>query len=224
MLSDLHKCLIKGNIYLWACILPNGRTRHDSDKKGAPPALAGIPKTEKGNNMNKILARAVLVGATLLASSQAVHAIPVTYQLQDVTFTDGATASGSFIYDADTRSRGAFQVTTTDGVLPGFTYDGISSGMYLGGGSGPNNFILFANTGRRYLNFSFLQPLGSAPGTYAINAASSYECNNCGTFRMMSGSVTVAGAEVPEPATALLMLPAALGLFAARRRKARAAA
>jgi hypothetical protein len=54
------------------------------------------------------------------------------------------------------------------------------------------------------------------------NTANSYECNNCGTFRRVTGgSVTsVAATDVPEPGIAALML-AAIGAFglAVRRRK-----
>ena len=39
---------------------------------------------------------------------------PVTWYLQNVAFDDGATASGSFVYDADTGNYSNVQSTTTD--------------------------------------------------------------------------------------------------------------
>ncbi len=166
--------------------------------------------------MNKnILACATFVGATLMAAVLPAQAAPITFTLQDLSFTDGATGSGYFTYDADTGAGYDFSISTTDGVLPAFTFDAMNSRFYAGFGFGPNNLII--TTGDRYINFSFLEAL-SRPGVYAINTASSWECNNCGIYRYVaSGSVSSLIAEVPEPATALLMLPA-LGFLAVRRR------
>src|ERR1051326_2147724 len=42
-------------------------------------------------------------------------AIPITWNLSGVTFADGGTASGSFVYDADTNVYSFVNVTTTNG-------------------------------------------------------------------------------------------------------------
>lgn len=169
------------------------------------------------------VAAACLLSLALVVPAQA---IPINYTLQGVTFSDGASASGSFVYDATTKSGSVFSVSTTDGVLPAFTYDVASSGFYSGGGAGPNNFILIATSGRRYFNFSFEFPLTNDGGTFALVGSNVYECNNCGTFRrVVAGSITSeAPAAVPEPGTIALLLPSLgiLGLIARRRRQVKA--
>ena len=173
--------------------------------------------------MNKnLIARAAFIGATLLAAALPAQAIPITYTLQDVSFDDGSVAHGSFTYDADTGVTVAWDITTTDGVLPGFNYqDGsVFNNLFY-----PNSLLFYPTGGDRYLNFTFDRALTNAGGTYALlTNLASYECDNCGVARFINGgSVRSLSVDVPEPATALLMLPAALGLFAARRRAARSA-
>ena len=56
--------------------------------------------------------------------SVSASAIPVRWTLTGVTFSDGGTASGSFIYDADTNTYSNISITTTAGtvLLTGATY------------------------------------------------------------------------------------------------------
>lgn len=42
-------------------------------------------------------------------------AVPVTWTLQNATFADGSTASGSFVYDADTNTVSNVNITATAG-------------------------------------------------------------------------------------------------------------
>lgn len=173
--------------------------------------------------MNKnLIARAAFIGAAFLAAALPAQAIPITYALQDVSFDDGTVARGSFTYDADTGATSAWDITTADGLLSGFTYQegGVFNNLFY-----TNSLLFYATGGSRYLNFTFEGPLTNAGGTYALlTNRTSYECDNCGTVRFINGgSVSSLSTDVPEPATALLMLPAALGLVAARRRAARSA-
>ena len=173
--------------------------------------------------MNKKLLPVLVTCAALLTAALPAQAIPITYTLANVKFADGTSATGSFIFDAATHISAAFAIHTEPGVLSAFDWSKANSGLYFGGGAGPNNFTIITTDGRRVFNFSFLAPLTDAGGTYAINLASTYECNNCGTFRrVVSGSVT--SNAVPEPATLALMLPAfgALLVAARRRRQAKA--
>jgi hypothetical protein len=50
-------------------------------------------------------------------------ATPITWNLQNLSFSDGGTASGSFIFDADTNLYSSVNITTTAGsILGGNTY------------------------------------------------------------------------------------------------------
>jgi hypothetical protein len=167
----------------------------------------------------------LILGVALCTGFLAAHATPITYTLSGVTFDDGTLATGSFIYDADTRQSLAFDITTTAGLLSSYNWSKANSGLYAGAGAGANNFALLSFTGQRLFNFSFLDPFTNAGGVNLINIASTYECANCNPYRRVTaGSVTSlqAGA-IPEPGTLALMLPAFAAMaFAARRRKERA--
>lgn len=173
--------------------------------------------------MNKQFFSSLAIGFALLTTAVSAQAIPITYTLQDVTFVDGTRATGSFVFDATTRQSSAYDIVTKAGIMSAFEWSRANSGLYFGGGAGPNNFTIITTDGRRVFNFSFLNAFTNAGGTNLINIASTYECNNCGTFRrVVSGSVT--SNAVPEPATLALMLPAlgALVVGARRRKKAQA--
>lgn len=177
--------------------------------------------------MKKVTLRLALVAASLLmGAALPAHAGLMTWNLAGVTFTDGTTAAGSITMDPTARTSASFSVDTTSGALSAYTFDNSNSGLYFGGGAGPNNFILFTYSGQRYFNFSFINALNSAGGTFALNTASSYECMNCGQFRRVNaGSLTtVAVSEVPEPATVALLLPVLgmLGWMSRRRKKQQA--
>ena len=148
-----------------------------------------------------------------------VQATPITCTLTGVTFADGATATGSFVFDSDTQLSSAFDIFTTPGILTAFEWSKANSGLYFGGGAGINNFTLITTDVRRVFNFSFLDAFTNAGGTNLINIASTYECYNCNPYRRVTaGSVT--SSAVPEPATPALMLPVLGALvFGARRHK-----
>jgi hypothetical protein len=170
----------------------------------------------------KALATAALIGPAFFGSAHAVvdhTAALVTYNLDGVTFADGTTASGSLTIDPVARISSSFSVSTTAGNLSAFTFDNSSSGLYFGGGAGPNNFILMVKNGTRYFNFSFLNPILADGGTFALNTANSYECMNCSPWRRVTaGSITSEATAVPEPSTIALLGLGLLGFAALRRR------
>ncbi len=170
----------------------------------------------------KFLSASAVAAIVLLGAMLPAQAAPITYTLQNVTFSDGTSATGSFVFDAATRKSSGYSIATTPGILSAFNWSLANSGLYYGGGAGPNNFTIITTDGRRVFNFSFPDPFTDAGGTNLINTASTYECNNCGTFRRVNGgSVTsIAAVDVPEPGTLPLAL-AAMGVlgFLHRRRK-----
>jgi hypothetical protein len=105
----------------------------------------------------------------LLGAFGAAQASQITWTLDDVRFSDGAIAAGSFTYDADTHFGSAFSVLIDAGNLPALTYSNANAGFYSGGGFGPNNFVLMVDNGSRYFNFSFINALTNAGGTQALN-------------------------------------------------------
>jgi hypothetical protein len=182
------------------------------------------PKLSRGFHMNKTTIRAAIIsGCLMLGAALPAQAELMKFNLDGVTFTDNTIATGFVTIDTTAHTSSAFDVSTTAGTLSAFNFSNANSGLYFGGGAGPNNFILFTNSGDRYFNFSFASPLNATDASFALNTASSYECMNCSPFRMVTAGSLMNASAVPEPATSALLLPA-LGIMAwvSRRRKKQA--
>src|SRR6185436_1870527 len=81
----------------------------------------------------------LLASAACLLASPAM-AIPVTWTMSGVTFDDGGTASGSFVYDADTDLISTWSLGIVAGsvsALPSFTYNSTTSKYVNCTGSSP---------------------------------------------------------------------------------------
>jgi hypothetical protein len=169
----------------------------------------------------------VMIVVVLLAGSMSANAVPLVWNLQGVTFDDGGTATGSFVYDANTSTYSAINIQTTGNLS--FTYT--TSGL-IGGGP----FALAVTTGS-FVGAGFLQliavsGLTDAGGTIAIgqqNGLAPWETTyvmgalggimldyNSPPFRSITaGYVT----SVPEPATFKLLGFGLLGVGFMWRRK-----
>lgn len=172
--------------------------------------------------MNNTIRAAIVSGFLLVGAALPAQAAIIKFNLDGVTFTDNTVVTGFINFDTNTLQSPNYSFSTQQGILSAFNYNETNSGLYAGSGYGPNNFMVLTDDGRRYFNFSFLTPLNATDVSFALNAGSVYECNNCGTVRYVtSGSLTNAAAEVPEPATAALLLPAlgALAWMSRRRTK-----
>ena len=109
----------------------------------------------------------VILASVALARSS--DATPMRFTLTGVTFNDGSTASGSFIFDTTSQTYGAFKIITSSSLsYTGSTYSpGVGTGTnYL---SSPDAFI-FDNFSidSHYLVFSFLGHI-TGPGVYALD-------------------------------------------------------
>ncbi len=146
------------------------------------------------------------------------HAAPLTWTLSGVSFIDGATASGSFVFDAGTRTYLSWDIVTTATVDPGAN-GGLSNSM--NGKSYSTNSLSNASSDY-YLNpsslavqdalgnkfgFVYASPLTDAGGVVALKPGPTmgYEINGFRSRNITAGSV-VATSAVPEPASYALTL------------------
>lgn len=165
----------------------------------------------------KKIRAATLLITSALAIAPLSFGASVTWYLNDVAFSDGATASGNFIWDADTQTLSDWDISTTAGVLPGFTYTPTDSsgGNYYQGVSGyQSQFLFMADSSTRLLGMTPVAALTDAGGTVDIDlrsGAGGRECYNCAPYRnIVSGAFQTASA-VPEPGSLTLL---GLGLLA----------
>ena len=133
----------------------------------------------------------------------------VTWNLSDVTFSDGASATGNFQFDADSNTFSSWNINVTAGALSAFTYTNANSSPFDGvQASGYQPTFFFSQNGStRQLRITPLTALTDAGGTVAINlntwggGSGSVECDNCTPYRnIVSGSLTTDSlGGVPEP-------------------------
>ena len=155
-------------------------------------------------------------------------ATPVTWTLSGVTFNDGGTASGSFVFDASLSQYLSINVTTTLGsVRGGASYQFFSTGL------SPNSSgVLLATSNAANLIGTpafgmFFTPVLTDVGGVSSLGGEEADCGDAGctfpagTQRFVSaGTVTgLADSSVPEPSSALLLGFGAIALGFARARR-----
>jgi len=156
-------------------------------------------------------------------------AVPVLWTLTDVQFDDGATAIGSFVYDADLDQFSAVSIETTPGFVPGAVYGEVLFGAATDALAIPAG--LADLTGAPALQLVFQQPLTNAGGVADLASFvpgfSSFEqtcfdasCFSAGVDRtVLTGGVI--GTVVPLPAAGWLFVSALALVWSARRPAAR---
>ncbi len=165
--------------------------------------------------MNRLISRsliAVFALFVLFCVPSIASADGISWVLTGVTFDDGGTASGSFVYDAVTNTYSAISVTTTTGAtLAGATYTSLSD---IAGSSstgflfGPNNSSDL--TGASFLMWLFDAPLTNSgvvqvslpPPTDSIEGLCiSSDCLTFSSRTVTGGEVVGTAVATPEPAT-----------------------
>lgn len=172
--------------------------------------------------------KAILSVAAALVMAPLTFGASVTWYLNNVTFNDDATASGSFAWDADSQTLSNWNISTTAGVLPSFTYTPADSsgGNYFQVSGYQNEFLFMVNGSTRQLRMTPIAALSDAGGIVDVDlntwggGAGSLECNNCNPYRkIVSGSFqTTAVSSVPEPGS-LGLLGLSLAAFGIIRAK-----
>jgi len=178
--------------------------------------------------------RAAIAGLVLLMPGLA-HAVPLTWTLNDAVFSDGGTATGSFVWDADTETFGAYEFTVSGGDTATFsplTYNTANAAfgpIHAEFDAGSYRVRLFrfvteVDQVERNLYVSVDAPLTNAGGLVGLDFVSPYsagECFTCAPYRpFVAGNLSAEGVSgVPEPAAWGLMVLGFGGLGAALRRR-----
>src|SRR4051812_42307531 len=137
-----------------------------------------------------------------LATAMPTLAKPVKWNLEDVTFQDGGTAVGSFLFDANASSASAsvldFDITTTDGtVLTGVHYTpadaaATSSGFGINLSSASLHRQLDLTTGTGLSGIGITIPLSGFESSSGLGG---------GLRSLKEGGVS----SVPEPSDSVMM-------------------
>lgn len=153
-----------------------------------------------------------------LACSSGAFAFPVTWTLSGATFSDSGTATGSFVYDADTNTLSNWSVSVAGGnttTFPPVTYDTTTAGGYYS----PSNATTIGvnlSIGSRQLRMPGTSALSDAGGTLAINLASGFqgECFNCSPYRgFTAGNLIGTAAPAITSATSATFTVGSAGSF-----------
>jgi len=180
-----------------------------------------------------VMTRLLGVAALAMTAAAPAWAGPLVWTLDNVHFDDGAIATGTFTFDADTTVISAWSITVSGGTagLATFTYtkDGTQNALAFTPGAVPFESLVFTDSSdplstNRYMKLTTVTPLSDSGGVIAlVTGAFSVDCDNCGTYHNVDGGsvVTLGEAATPEPATwALTILGfGAIGMTLRTRRR-----
>jgi PEP-CTERM motif len=175
--------------------------------------------------MNRLTFRSlitVLVLFVLFCVPSIALADGITWDLSGVTFDDGGTASGSFVYDALTNTYSAIDITTSPSpTLPfaGATYTGLSpvfgpssTGMLLGtSGNLTNTALLYLLFGADLTDSGGTVPLLTGVDGGAEGTCNNTDCSDSTALRSMTAGEVIGTVATPEPSALSLL---GIGLIA----------
>lgn len=156
----------------------------------------------------------LLLLTSALVVAQIGSASTVNWSLNAITFNDGATATGTFDWDADSQTLSNWNISTTSGTLSAFTYTPADStaGAYYQVAGYEKEYLFMANGSTRQLRLTPVSALTDAGGMVDVNlntwggGSGSVECFNCSPYRpVVSGAFTTdatAPEGTPEPPSA----------------------
>jgi hypothetical protein len=156
----------------------------------------------------------VPVMVCFLLSAMTIQAAPVKWEISGLTFADGGSGSGYFVFDADTAAVSDWEIdvaggTTTD--LPAIQYNvnNSSSDARASDFSDELMIVFDINIGLRQLRITPFSSLTNSGGSIAIdtqtllNGSGSVECISCAPFRIITGGTLTA--PPPEPTLQLIL-------------------
>lgn len=168
------------------------------------------------NRQGEIMMKnSTLIGALASLIATASLANPLTWNLNGVTFNDGTSANGSFVFDVDTLTYTSWSINTTP------TIDATNTGYFFGGANYTTNAQTVASTGAAqnqvelhirddsfigtHFKLRYASPLTNSGGTIALGGINGAGAETFGGFprTIVAGSVT---SPVPETQTYLLMI------------------
>lgn len=166
------------------------------------------------------IAAALVISGMLTAPAPAL-ATAVIWNLSNVTFDDGAKATGYFTFDADTDAVSDYSISTSAGALAAYTY---SNATAQPNPASDTQFLFVPYGANRYLILRTAVALTDLGGSVSLLSGydyQSFECGNCFPIRAVMSGALVSGVlpSVPEPASWGLMVGGFGMLGAALRRR-----
>jgi len=165
----------------------------------------------------------VACGWFVVGTANPVHAVLVTWTMQNVTFEDGGTANGSFVIEDATTSGVpivAFNFTTTDGTLlthRNYIPDSPPFFFHASSNVQPSDVTFISSDSKRRIDFSLESGFFIGIGTRVIDTSRSKEGDGI-IFRKITGGSFFSTVPEPSQVVALCLgIVGILGVWGGRR-------